>query len=756
MIGAVTGERCHHEGIRGHGDPSYGVMILGISPGREELRVGRPMVGQSGKLIDNILDACGWSRSKVYATNIVCYSREEPSLAEIMSCRPRLLGEVEDYKPKLIVLLGRIVSDIFFPNRKHGAVRGSIDYYKPWNTYVLPTYHPAAILHGANELVTRSIVRDFSKIAEFFSAPPRPNVDWMVVPDADVGQRILNGLPRGRGDYIAIDIETLIDKDEDGAVAVEEKITCFSISDGTRTYWFRGELARQLIWPMDVQWTFHNGQFDTIALAESIGVMLPIVHDTMLMSYALDERGGVHKLKNLAREYEAAGFYEEHATAKRWADKLGDVRWTKRYNSTDSAMTARLAGRFHKKMIDDDVLRVYDNLLIPASNVYRLMQRNGIYVNPDRYKQLAKEWVPLLYEKNLALQARCGELGGDPLINLGSTKQLGAFLYGTLRLPGGPSTAAPILELLEDEHDFIKGLLDLRHLEKAVNTYLVGAWDDIKSTQRIHPSPLIHGTVSGRASYSPYAINTLPRSTSENPYLSRIRWLFTAPDDDHVLLEVDYSQAEIWTAWMYCADRQMGEDLHSGDYHTKNAQFIFGVDVPTSEQRSDAKRTTFGMFYGIGDEKLANQTNKTVAEASAFKRKWKARYPMYQIYADGMWNDAVNEGEIVTLTGRKRRYPILMDTSARNQIVCTPIQSTAHDFLMSSIIEAYPVVDKMGGEIWIDGHDAMLLSVPKERVQEIARVVVSIMEKPRFPGLPSIPAEAKIGFSWGEMHKLTL
>lgn len=756
----VQGEACHTNGIRGFGSAEHGVMLLGISPGREELRTGMPMSGQSGKLMDSILETYGWHRNKCYATNVVCFSREEPTFEEIMQCRPRLLGEIDDIKPKLIVLLGGIVSNLFFPTRKHGAVRGSIDYYAPWNTHVLPTYHPAAILHGANELVTRSIVRDFAKINDFFGKPPQPDVKFTVVTDPAMAQHIMDTLPVS-APYIALDIEALIDKDEDGAVAVEEKVACFSISDGTNTYWFPGELAAQIKWRTDVNWTYHNGAFDTISLAETIGVLLPIKHDTMLMSYALDERNKIHKLKSLAREYEAAGFYEE-SPHKKWKDKLADTEWTQRYNSKDSAYTARLAERLYKKMQDDDMLAVYNNLLIPAANTYRLMQRNGVFVNKARYKALASEWIPLLYEKEAKLKQLVGQMGGDPDINLGSPLQLGKFLFGTLRLPGGPSTAAPVLDALYENLEpglgrvFIDALFDLRHLEKAVNTYLVGAWDDIKATGRIHPSPLIHGQVSGRTSYSPYAVNTLPRSTSENPYLSRIRWLFTAPDDDHVLLEFDYSQAEIWTAWMYCNDEQMGTDLKSGDFHTKNAQFIFSVEKPTDEQRSDAKRTTFGMFYGIGDEKLGKQIKKPTEEAGRFKQMWNARYPDYQKYKTRVMREAIETGEIRTKIGRKRRFPIVMDTSIVNQAINYPIQSTAHDYLQSSIIEAYPVVDAMQGQIWLDVHDAMLTCVRKDNAREVARRVLDIMESERFPGLPPIPAEVKMGFSWGEMSKLKL
>lgn len=754
----VHGPRCHPGGICGYGNPEDGVMLLGISPGREELRTGIPMTGQSGKLIDSILEAYGWSRSRCYATNILCTSSEKASFPEIMECRPRLNEEVKQFKPKLVVLLGNPVTELFFPNRKPGTVRGMIDYYPAWGCHVLPTYHPAAILHGAAEFIVRDICRDFAKIGEFFASPPRPEVAFHVVGSVAEAQLIMDHLPTDL--YIALDIETRFNKEDDENVPVEQNVACFSISDGDTTWWFPGEFAARIRWRTDIRWTFHHGMYDTVALAETIGTLLPIKEDTLLMSYALDERGGQHKLKTLSREYESAGFYEEHPLFSKWNDKLSDVAWTQVYNSKDTAYTARLAQRMWPKIIEDDMSWVYENLLIPASNVYRLMQRNGIYLNKERYAFLANEWIPLLHAKNEALKAKVGSLGGDPHINLGSPKQLGNFLYGILRLPGGPSTAAPILEALEDEHSFIADLLDLRHLEKAVNTYVVGAWDDIKKDGRLHPSPLLHGTVGGRVAYSPYAVNTLPRATSENPYLSRIRWLFTAQDDDHVLIEIDYSQAEIWTAYAYCNDPNMGADLQSGDFHRKNAAFVYNTlpELVSDEQRSDAKRTTFGMFYGIGSFKLAKQINKSVLDAQQLQDGWRERYSGYVKWGNSVVQQIMNNGEVVTKTYRKRRFPIPMDTSIVNAAINYPIQSTAHDALLLAIIEAYPVLDVMGARILLDNHDAMLIEARKSNAPEVTKRAVEIMESvhSKIPNMIRIPAEAKMGYSWAEMSKVKI
>ncbi|HSW91630.1 MAG TPA: DNA polymerase, partial [Candidatus Saccharimonadales bacterium] len=757
------GPECHVHGIPGRGNMASGVMLLGIAPAREEMRTGKPMTGQSGKLTDNLLAACGWARHKTYATNLICRECREPTFEQIMYCRPRLQEEVALMKPKLIVLLGETVGELFFPNKKYGAVRGSIDWYAPWNCHVLPTYHPASILYSSHsgrsavsELVTRSIVRDFCKIARFFDTPPNPLVTFDLIFDLAKAQSILDNWALTQPEFVSLDVETFLDKESDDTVAVENTVAMFSMSDNSSTYWMPGELLKQLAFPK-LNYTFHNGMFDTLALQEATdgGQLLDIVHDTMYMSYALDERGAIHKLKQLSREECASGFYEDHPSLKKWNDKLRDSEWARVYNAKDTAYTARVAGRLLPRVDSEGMRPLYD-MLIKAANIYRHMQATGIPMDTSRIHTLLKEYVPLRDEKEADLRNIIEEYGGDPNINLSSPKQLGEFLYGKLRLPGGPSTAAPIIEALADEHPFIDKLLDKRHLDKAIDTYIVGAWDDIKKSGRIHPSPLLHGQVTGRVSYSPYAVNTLPRETAINPYLSRIRWLFTAPED-YVVLLIDYSQAEIWNAWFYSQDPQMLHDLRTGDFHTATGAFIHNIPLESvrSEQRSDAKRTTFGQFFGIGADKLAKQIKKTRIEASAFQRAWHARYPGYSRYVNDTIKEARATGELVTVSQRKRRFPIV-DESMYNQIINYKIQATSHDALLSSIIEGYWMVRDMGGYPNIDIHDAWAMLAPKNNYKEIAARVIEIMQKSRFPGMPGIPAEAKVGPSLGEVEKFKL
>ena len=53
------------------GGPDAEVMLIGEAPGAEEDRLGKPFVGQSGKLLDKMLATIGVQRSSVYITNVI-------------------------------------------------------------------------------------------------------------------------------------------------------------------------------------------------------------------------------------------------------------------------------------------------------------------------------------------------------------------------------------------------------------------------------------------------------------------------------------------------------------------------------------------------------------------------------------------------------------------------------------------------------------------------------------------------------------
>jgi DNA polymerase len=91
------------------GSSTAEIMLIGEAPGAEEDRLGKPFVGQSGKLLNKMLGAVGLERNSVYITNVVYWrppGNRPPTPAEIAACQPFLERQIELVKPKVIVFLG--------------------------------------------------------------------------------------------------------------------------------------------------------------------------------------------------------------------------------------------------------------------------------------------------------------------------------------------------------------------------------------------------------------------------------------------------------------------------------------------------------------------------------------------------------------------------------------------------------------------------------------------------------------------------
>lgn len=774
------GPPCCPGGVTGRGNPEFGVMMIGIAPGRTEMQSRMPMVGSSGKLMDNMLEACGWSREKVYCTNLVCHENSEPSFEEIRACWPRLELEVSRVKPKLVILLGKIVSELFFPTRKFGIIRGMIDWYEPWQCHILPTNHPAAVLYGkkASAGIASDIVFDFQKIPMFLAdleagiTSRAKRVVYDVVSDIcqtkEEVQALLDRLPKDQ--IVSIDIETT-SQDQDVMDAHTDRLLCLAICKEDNTeeaIVFPTEWAKDLVWPKDVQWTGHYMMFDAQGMMANLGVDLPIVHDSLLLHYMLDERAGKfarHGLKPVARAYAYSGFYEDEVAEARKKNKMAAVpkHKTYGYNADDACHTTFLAKRFISQVKDEGMWPVYERT-IKFANIAKYMQYRGVHISLDRLADLGVEWAPLIGIKETALKEKIVSLGGRADINLGSRDQMADFLFGTLRLPcnertptGKPKLDKEVIDLLEDAHPFMTDYQDLEHLKHLFSTYVFGIKDDIKNTGRIHPSPSLHGTVSGRLTYSNPTINTIPRGQSESIYGPSLRKMFTAPDDDHVILEFDYKQAELWMAAAYSNDPQLWADLRSGDIHTRNAAFIYNCTESevTGAQRYEAKRTTFGKIYFIGDAKLAKQIDKPIEEAHRFSKLWDKRYAVYVAWADKLYHETRASGEVLTRTGRKRRFPVILDSSVRSQIANFPIQASSHDYIMESANEDFYILrDKYDAHIELDLHDAHYVEAKKSNWREVAKHHRDVMQKQFFPDLPAMPVEVKMGYSWGEVEEV--
>lgn len=102
--------------VFGEGPTNARMMIVGEQPGDREDVAGRPFVGPAGKVFDQAMKEAGLDRGQAYVTNAVKHFKwvpkgkvrlhQKPDSAEIDACRPWVLSELNQIKPKLLILLG--------------------------------------------------------------------------------------------------------------------------------------------------------------------------------------------------------------------------------------------------------------------------------------------------------------------------------------------------------------------------------------------------------------------------------------------------------------------------------------------------------------------------------------------------------------------------------------------------------------------------------------------------------------------------
>lgn len=168
--------------VFGVGNSGAELMFIGEAPGFHEDRQGEPFVGAAGQLLTRMLSEIGLAREDVYIANILkCRppGNRDPLPEEIEACTPWLVEQITLIQPRVIVTLGNFATKFVLETpRGITSTRGHT--YDWHGRTVIPTFHPAAILHGGGEKSRQfqDLREDFALIRSTLDAP-------VVVPEAE-------------------------------------------------------------------------------------------------------------------------------------------------------------------------------------------------------------------------------------------------------------------------------------------------------------------------------------------------------------------------------------------------------------------------------------------------------------------------------------------------------------------------------------------------------------------------------------------
>ena len=170
---------CRTQTVFGVGNPDADLMFIGEAPGADEDQQGEPFVGRAGQLLTRIIRAMNFAREDVYIANILkcrpdtapgSFGNRPPTPAEMQTCRPYLMEQIDIIQPSVLVALGAVAVEGLLGMR--GTMR---ELRGRWHTYnsipLMITYHPAYLLRNQSSSEKRKVWEDMLQVLERLGRP---------------------------------------------------------------------------------------------------------------------------------------------------------------------------------------------------------------------------------------------------------------------------------------------------------------------------------------------------------------------------------------------------------------------------------------------------------------------------------------------------------------------------------------------------------------------------------------------------------
>lgn len=407
---------------------------------------------------------------------------------------------------------------------------------------------------------------------------------------------------------------------------------------------------------------------------------------------------------------------------------------------------------FDKKMQEEGVFDLYNNIELPLSFVLGRMEYTGIKCDSSVLDKMGLD----IRSKVSEIQNSIYDLAGN-VFNISSPKQLGEVLFDKLGLPHGKkgksgnySTDEATLSKLID-YPIIQLILEYRMLTKLENTYIEGLKSNIMADGRIHTIYTQTITATGRLSSIAPNLQNIP---VRNEYGRLIRKSFVS-DKDSVILSSDYSQIELrMFAHLASIDSMRDAFINNFDIHTHTASLIYHVPMNkvTKNMRRSAKAVNFGIIYGISSYGLAKDLNISVKEAKDFINNYFETYPGIRDYMAKIVLEAHEVGYVKTIMGRKRVINELKNKNynirsmGERMALNTPIQGSSADILKKAMIEIDREFAKRGlkSRMLLQIHDELVFNVLVDEEKIVKKIVKNIMENTYKISVP-IVADINVG-----------
>ena len=521
----------------------------------------------------------------------------------------------------------------------------------------------------------------------------------------------------------------------------------------------------------DVEWLYSLDKRLTLTRSHEILDVLSIEH-------LLDENKLKYSLNSLAKFYLRKSKYEvelEQAVLYKFGKraKVKENLWrlhaneVSEYAKEDALLTLQIYQKQQERIKKEDVEEIvkFDSKLI---HVLFEMRKKGVRVDVDKAHKLYDE----LEKKQIHLQSRLNTLGGT-IVNVWANASLKeAYDKNNIKYnytaKGTPSFTAGWLETQVD--DVSQSILNIRKLDKIRNTFIKNMIIDKAYNGKIYCSFNPMGTVTGRFSSQYPNLQQVP---ARDPELGpMIRSLFL-PEEDSEWYCADYSQQEPRVLVHYASLKDMRTALRVQDEFCKNDKTDFHQMVANMAgiERKQAKTINLGLFYGMGNKKLAAELGLDTDQAYELFNKYHNKVPFVKELSRQVSNVAGSRGYIKTLLGRKRRFDMWEPRDSWGERAYTLseaytqypkqelkraythtalnalIQGSSADITKAAMLKIYEagILDEIDLKLTI--HDELDFSIPwnKQKCFEEALQIMKTCVKLKVP----LKVDVEKGDNWG-------
>lgn len=790
------------------------LAVVGESVTISEIRAGHPFIGPGADVLKKTMQKVGLpiDESTVYFTSALkCRPAAHKAISKeaIRCCRPILIAELKAVNPTMIITLGNTATQMLMNDTglKITALLGhtlkSADFP---DVTVVPCYNPAMILR------TPPAYKIFQQVLGFASGiynntkvldPGATDYDVLrtqkevadaVVTLQDEAQKSENGIL-----FTGNDIETT------GLDPREEQILNLGISySKNKVFVLASEAvpyANLILGLKMVRQIWHNGKFDTSFL--TLRKLCGFVHeDDMLLHYCLNENWGTHDLGQLSTLYLGADEYKSKANAYIKSEHgfaSADEKVQLERVAIDADYTRQLFFILHqlvwssgaqydeyRHMPLPSLQNVYENLLIPGSDLLRKIELHGMLVDVPRLESMRVQYdnkiaamldhigelADGIYDRDLYMQ-QTGAKSGSMLLKPTSTPQMAWLVYDRLKMrppqhKKRSTDSKTLLSLITDTKDpeeakhlldqrypLFGSVLDFRIIRKEQSTYVIGALKRMDKEHRVHSNFSMHRTSTGRLSSKDPNVQNIPSDKLD------VRRCYIAPPG-YKLMECDYQGAELRIMAYLSNDKNLIQVFKDGrNLHNEVATRFYGPNF-THANKMAAKTIDFGIPYGRKAFSIALQLGITVQEAQQLINEWFNMFPEVHKYL--LWCDEqVRQGKVlVSPLGRMRRFGLITaDTldGAQNEGRNVKIQATASDMTFLSAIRIYDTLAEKYDTHIIDLiHDSILSEVPDDPaiINTAAKYIQHEMcETPKIWLNTDIPfgVDVDLGANWGDVEE---